>query len=78
MKKKFEVGDYVITLVRGIAYDTMTFIPKDSQGIVGAVGVPVVRNIGKGLTFNCVDFVINGKLERSSYYNNEIDFVLLK
>jgi hypothetical protein len=78
MKKKFDVESHVRTLVRGIAYDSEIFIPKGSQGIVRAVNVPVVRSVGKGVTFNCVDFVVNGKVERGSYYNNEIEFVLLK
>jgi hypothetical protein len=78
MKTKFQIGHKVITLIDKEPYysnyggNPKIIIPKGTIGYVGAVNVPVVHNIGKGLHFNCVDFEIEGKTWRGSYYDKEI------
>lgn len=47
-------------------------IPIGTVGMVGAVKVSCVRQVDKCKTFNCVDFVLNGRKIRSSYHNHEL------
>jgi len=72
-----KLGDKVLTLVDKPNYSGMRqfdkIIPAHSVGIVGAVKVPRVMMIGdKCQTFNCVDFIVNGKKERAAYHTHEI------
>lgn len=71
---KLKVGDKVLTLVEKMVYGGEFYIPVRSVGVVGAVKVPCVRSRSECgcRTFNCVDFVTDNGVKRSSYHNHEI------
>lgn len=79
---KFKLGDRVETLIpdepyySGYGGNPRIVIPAGTVGVIGAVDVPAVRHRkGKPYTFFCVDFEIEGKHWRGSYYKDEIKLV---
>lgn len=69
---KLEIGMKVKTKLGKMAYYDDAFVEKGSVGTVGSVNCPYVNKQG---TFNCVDFVRDGKKVRCSFKNKELIFV---
>lgn len=65
-----KMGMKVKTLVPKIAYYQEAKIPVGSIGRIGAKNVPYPMILG---SFNCVDFLIDGKMVRGSYKSSEIE-----
>lgn len=71
---KIKIGDKVTTLVEKMIYGGEFYVPKYSDGIVGAVDVPCVRlqYDCRCPTFICVDFSFGTGYSRASYHKHEI------
>ena len=71
---KFQIGDKVEILIDKEPYysdyagNPKVVIPKGSVGTIGAVNVPSVCR--EGVTFNCVDFVLEGVFSGNPIHKN--------
>jgi hypothetical protein len=79
---KFQVSDLVKVKIEkepyysGYGGNPKITIPVGTIGVVGAVDVPAVtqsRYVPHPTTFNCVDFRLDDKKWRGSYYDNQIE-----
>ena len=76
---KCSLGDHVTVKERVEAYysdyggNEKCYLETDDVGIVASVNVPVVRHRkGFAYTFNCVDFVKDGKTWRCAIYDSNL------
>lgn len=69
---KFQMGQKVKTKVVMKAYQNLFHIAEIEKGSIGEVGAVDCPYVTKRGTFNCVDFVIQGKRIRGSYRDSEL------
>lgn len=78
MKCSIKVGDEVEILVDRVPFYSgyggrpTCIIPKGHLGVIGAVSVPVVRQIrGRPSTYHCIDVMIDGVEWRGAFQGSE-------